>query len=238
MRIWDIHPGYLNRQSLLGEHRELHGIVSIIMNGKKGYSKHPETIRWTGFPWGLNKRHELLAAEMSIRGYSDQSPVQITGLTPSWPPEYIDSPFRQFQILKNKYEGKTQGRIPLPENSQQLWSQHKYSIMARDVSLYKLIGKKAATDRTRVFFEELADLLAGKLREVPETGGIRNTLQHMWGHISEYSNVKGADIDQFSLPALLEEVQRTALASGNQYLLASTALSELAVWIREKEQLK
>jgi len=35
MRIWDIHPGYLNRQSLLGEHRELHGIFSIITN-KKG----------------------------------------------------------------------------------------------------------------------------------------------------------------------------------------------------------
>ena len=26
----DINPGYLNRQSLLGEHRELHGIVSKI----------------------------------------------------------------------------------------------------------------------------------------------------------------------------------------------------------------
>jgi len=23
MRVWDINPGYLNRQSLLGEHREL-----------------------------------------------------------------------------------------------------------------------------------------------------------------------------------------------------------------------
>jgi len=31
MRLWDINPGYLNRQSLLGEHRELHGIVSILV---------------------------------------------------------------------------------------------------------------------------------------------------------------------------------------------------------------
>nr|WP_320015958.1 pyrimidine dimer DNA glycosylase/endonuclease V [uncultured Desulfobacter sp.] len=37
MRIWDLHPGYLNRRSLLGEHRELHGMASIIVNGKKGY---------------------------------------------------------------------------------------------------------------------------------------------------------------------------------------------------------
>ena len=34
MRIWDVNPGYLNRQSLLGEHRELHAIFSIIKNNK------------------------------------------------------------------------------------------------------------------------------------------------------------------------------------------------------------
>ena len=34
MRIWDVPAGYLNRQSLLGEHRELHGIYSILTNGK------------------------------------------------------------------------------------------------------------------------------------------------------------------------------------------------------------
>ena len=59
MRIWDINPGYLNRQSLLGEHRELHGIVSIILNIKKGYSKHPETIRWVGYGWSLGCKGEL-----------------------------------------------------------------------------------------------------------------------------------------------------------------------------------
>ncbi len=45
MRIWDINSGYLNSQNLLGEHRELHGFVSIIVNKKKGYAKHPETLR-------------------------------------------------------------------------------------------------------------------------------------------------------------------------------------------------
>jgi len=49
MRVWDINPGYLNRQSLLGEHRELHGIISIIVNKKKGYANHPETVRWVGY---------------------------------------------------------------------------------------------------------------------------------------------------------------------------------------------
>jgi hypothetical protein len=30
MRVWDADPGYLNRQSLLGEHREIHAILSIV----------------------------------------------------------------------------------------------------------------------------------------------------------------------------------------------------------------
>jgi len=38
MRIWDINPGQLNDKSLLGEHRELHGIVSILVNNKSGYA--------------------------------------------------------------------------------------------------------------------------------------------------------------------------------------------------------
>jgi len=52
MRVWDINPGYLNRQSLLGEHRELRGIASIIVLGKKGYSQHLETIRWWDYVSG------------------------------------------------------------------------------------------------------------------------------------------------------------------------------------------
>lgn len=44
MRIWGITPGYLNDKSLLDEHRELHGIASILVNNKKGYAKHPETM--------------------------------------------------------------------------------------------------------------------------------------------------------------------------------------------------
>jgi len=78
MRVWDINPGYLNRQSLLGEHRELHGIVSIILKKKKGYSNHPETVRWIGYGWALRQRHRLLAAEMSLRGFTDRtSPFKV-----------------------------------------------------------------------------------------------------------------------------------------------------------------
>lgn len=116
MRIWDIDPGYLNLQSLLGEHRELHGIVSIIRNRKKGYAKHPETIRWREYGWALKIRHHKLACEMALRGYTDRSPVVLYSKKRKWPDTYIDSPDRQFKLLKEKYREKKEGRIPLPRN--------------------------------------------------------------------------------------------------------------------------
>ena len=48
MRIWDILPDKLYRQHLLGEHRELHAIWSILTKNKKGYSNHPENVRLGG----------------------------------------------------------------------------------------------------------------------------------------------------------------------------------------------
>ena len=100
MRIWDLNPGYLNRQSLLGEHRELHGLVSIIKYNKKGYSKHPETLRWIGLGWALKQRHKLLVAEMNLRGYTDRSPVLLRSKPGTWPEIYIDEPAKQISILK------------------------------------------------------------------------------------------------------------------------------------------
>ncbi|RWX46717.1 Pyrimidine dimer DNA glycosylase; DNA-(apurinic or apyrimidinic site) lyase, partial [Candidatus Electrothrix communis] len=163
MRIWDINPGYLNRQSLLGEHRELHGIVSIIVNGKKGYSKHPETLRWVGYEWALKMRHELLAAEMSLRGFNEKTPVMISsneGKEGVWPEEYIDAPREQFTLLAGKYKKKKQGRIPLPKNGQQVWSQHKYSVMARNVPLYKKIGREVANISSLDSTDEFSALAA------------------------------------------------------------------------------
>lgn len=101
MRIWDVSPGYLNRQSLLGEHRELHGLVSIITNGKKGYSQHPETLRWVNFGWALRMRHQQLSAEMALRGYRDNTPVNLMTNTNKWPEEFIDTPAQQYALLIN-----------------------------------------------------------------------------------------------------------------------------------------
>ncbi|MDP8266836.1 MAG: pyrimidine dimer DNA glycosylase/endonuclease V [Candidatus Aceula meridiana] len=103
MRIWDISPKYLCRSHLLGEHRELHAIWIILSKNKKGYSRHPETLRWKGKLKALYVRHEKLVLEMQRRGYRHLSPLdkrQAKGIARQT--QYVDSIKQQRIILLQK----------------------------------------------------------------------------------------------------------------------------------------
>ena len=230
MRIWDVNPGYLNRQSLLGEHRELHGLVSVITNGKKGYSHHPETMRWVGFGWAIKQRHKELACEMNLRGYVDKSPVRTRSNKGVWPATYIDKPHIQFELLRDKYRSKEKGRIPLPNTVYELWSHHKYSVLARDQKKYKEIGLRVSSQS--ISFDDLSILLVEILRLPPSEGGIRNSVQHMWGYVSNVHNEHcNGDVDSWSLRKLLTMTQENVKKTDEPYLNNSTALSELMIWL-------
>lgn len=230
MRIWDISPGYLNRQSLLGEHRELHGLVSILVNGKKGYSRHPETKRWVGYGWALRQRHKELACEMQLRGYTDRSPVRTRSNEGVWPPAFIDAPAVQFELLRGKYQNREEGRIPLPNNVQELWSHHKYSVLARNQNAYREIGRKVAN--RRISFATLGMELVRMLRIRPDEGNLRNALEHMWGYVSAEDDVDvHGDIASYSLKKRLALIQKKAQDIKEPYLVKSTALSELMAWL-------
>jgi len=227
MRIWDVNPGYLARQQLLGEHRELHGLFNVITIGKKGYAKHPETLRWVGCISALSIRHRQLTAEMQLRGYNHHSPLPDIAGAAAWPSNFIDAPARQFELLAGKYaaDGRS-GRIPLPRNCQELWAQHKYSVMAHDPNLYRELGPAVAHggqyhDNT----DALSLLLIRTLRSEPEAGHLMNALQHMWGY------VKGDASPPQTPSALLEAIQTAAIKYDTTYLINSTALSELALWL-------
>lgn len=103
MRIWDIAPNRLCRAHLLGEHRELHGMWSILTSDKKGYRQHPETKRWEGKLAALYRRHEQLVEEMDRRGYKHATPLD-PSLATGNPAQtaYVDSPQRQLEILTDK----------------------------------------------------------------------------------------------------------------------------------------
>ncbi|MEO7191374.1 MAG: DUF1722 domain-containing protein [Vicinamibacterales bacterium] len=230
MRIWDVSPGYLNRQSLLGEHRELHGLYNILVLGKTGYSRHPETLRWVGCVSGLVRRHALLVAEMHLRTYRDRTPLAVTANELRWPGSFVTSTVNQFLLLAAKYQAKDGGRLALPRNVQSLWAQHKYSVLARDPALYREIGRRVAGARRTASLAGLAEELTQTLREPPSDRFLLTAAEHMWGYVAKHaSGAERADA-RTSTARLMGVTRDVATRVKEPYLLASTALSELAGW--------
>ncbi|MEX0761606.1 MAG: pyrimidine dimer DNA glycosylase/endonuclease V [Dehalococcoidia bacterium] len=101
MRIWDVPVEELCRQHLLGEHRELHAVWSILTNDKTGYSRHPETMRWKGHLPALAQRHDQQVSEMVRRGYSHKSPLPLAE-GPLTMPALIDPVEEQRRMLMSR----------------------------------------------------------------------------------------------------------------------------------------
>ena len=103
MGIWDVEPSRLCRKHLLREHRELHGLWNIITQKKRGYSRHPETLRWVGKVKALYLRHEALATEIQLRGYRHNSPLDaVLAVGESRQTAFVDSIRQQHRLLRAK----------------------------------------------------------------------------------------------------------------------------------------
>ena len=75
----------------------------VITENKKGYSLHPETLRWKGKLKAMYLRHEQLVSEMTIRGYNHKSPLDKRKATGDLNQnDYVDSIKQQITILKKK----------------------------------------------------------------------------------------------------------------------------------------
>lgn len=104
MRIWDIPPQDLCRVHLLGEHRELHALWTILTRDKKGYRNHPETKRWVGKLKALYLRHEMLVEEMTRRGYNHASLLDKKLATgESVQTMFLHTIEEQKELLRNKH---------------------------------------------------------------------------------------------------------------------------------------
>lgn len=76
---------------------------TVITEKKKGYSLHPETIRWKGKLKAMYLRHEELVKEMNYRGYHHKSPLDKRKATGKLQQDvFVDVPSKQIQILKQK----------------------------------------------------------------------------------------------------------------------------------------
>ncbi len=200
MRVWDLHPGYLSRQSLLGQHAEIHALATVISNGKKGYAAHPETLRFKGRIRRLRRSHDLTVLEMRLRGFKHSSPFPACSesgrneCADNGGEAFVDFPVKQVAILKAKYlEREQSGRIPLPKNGYEFWAHHKYSVMARGYDCYKEVQddlrekKSCSLDESGELTEKILTIM-----ELPVTEpALANVVDHLWGYFKrEASNTE------------------------------------------------
>jgi len=239
MRVWDIHPGYLSRQSLLGQHAEIHALSTVIADGKNGYAMHPETLRWKGRLGKLKRSHDLTILEMELRAFNHYSPLTLSLETDrednptSCDPIYVDHPLKQVAILSKKYlEREQAGRIPLPKNGYEFWAHHKYSVMARGYNHYKEIQAyfrnrdSCPLEESGVLIEEII-----KLMELPVIGpALANVADHIWGYFKHEASK--AEKERYlrrqpdNLPALIPFFYELAKKYKRAYLLHSTIFAD------------
>lgn len=84
----------------------MHALWTVITKGKKGYSKHPETLRWVGKQRALYLRHEELVHEMKKRGYNHLSDLDKSLATGSATQDkFLHSLSEQIEIIRKKHCG-------------------------------------------------------------------------------------------------------------------------------------
>jgi len=233
--VLDIHPGYLGNQELIKETNLLLSLLSEAPFSKGGRAEDYCQLRRAEHKRGACERYLWLLAELKFRGVKQEFPEPLfyeTGQQTTLP-ESVNTPAEQFEFRKKTPTLENDFRIPLPKNHQQLWAQHKYSILARDERFYRALGPKVARMKTSAEFSSLANQLTFILRSRPDMGGIRNALQHMWGYVSDGTGPKPG-ISGWSLQKLNQEIQARVASIGEKYLLHSTALTELEIWLTEE----
>jgi hypothetical protein len=179
---------------------------------------------------GLAVRHRQLAAEMRVRGYTDRTPLTCNTSSVRWPNTFVTVPEEQVTLLRQKYVGKPKGRIPLPRHAQELWAQHKYSVMARSPRTYQTLGRSVARMRNSRAYSTLLQELTWILRDEPSQGRLLNAVEHMWGYVRDHATAEDIRVARTSIAHLLARTQRLAVCRRQRFLLSSTALSELAVF--------
>ena len=233
MRVWDIHPGYLSRQSLLGQHVEIHAIFSVIRGGKEGYANHPETMRWRNNLHGLRLAHKITVEEMGLRGYGHFSPLPEVDCPFEGGVSCVDPPELQFGLLQAKYAVTARtGRIPLPLYGSQFWAQHKYATMSRGYGYYKEIKAYLRKKKDCPIGQE-KELVARVLEitALPMTPkGLRNTLDHLWGYFKKIATAGEKEVylekREADPASLLPYFYQLACRYEIQYLRHSTVFTD------------
>ena len=103
MRVYDLPEDCQCYRHLNGMHHEIHTIYGVHLKGLKGYSHHPETIRWQGRLWALRLKHDRVVTELQRRwpDYQHRSPLTLVFDCAEYPPR-INSLEEQITDLVDK----------------------------------------------------------------------------------------------------------------------------------------
>lgn len=221
MGVWEVFPGYLSDQQLEEQLQVLGRLAAEPeVPGADLTLKH-----WRGYEPALAWLEAWGVAELRLRG-SDRPLTPVTRQM-VWPPAFEIPPANQFARLRSQHQA---GRIAVPKTPQQLWAQHKYSVMARDPARYRALGRRVALGKDGDF-APLAEELLLILRELPQPGRLFNALEHLWGYVANQAGEAERRAARHSAAALLENTAALAVRLQVPYLLSSTALTDLAIFV-------
>lgn len=111
MRIWSLHPSYLDRQGLIACWRETLLAQAVLAGRTRGYTQHPQLVRFRALAdpvAGVGAYLEPLAQEADVRGYRfDRSRIIRVGEDVSLPVTRGQVEFEAAHLLR-----KLQRRSP------------------------------------------------------------------------------------------------------------------------------
>ena len=114
MRLWSIHPSYLDAKGLVALWRE--GLLArkVLMGQTKGYTNHPQLTRFKASKNPLdaiNYYLEVVVHEADTRGYQFDSSKIILGIKPFHIPVTVGQLIHEISHLRNKLEKRDPDRI-------------------------------------------------------------------------------------------------------------------------------
>lgn len=225
-QIYEIDPGYLTNSELSQQSELLH----------QCYEEPPKVYKdkglrnWTGHQDAIVAQLNLVNAEIALRENKLPEYLPVSDDAIIWPRQFTTPLTTQLNSINTTGNDET-ARLIKPRNEQSLWAQYKYSVLARNQKLYLSMGPRVA--KKEIDFADLLDDLGYCKRMLPLTGGLRNAVWHMWGYVSQWSELVPTNT---GLHALMLEIQRLACSHHVEYLIQSTALSDLAYWSWISEQ--
>lgn len=226
MKIWDIHPGYLGKSLLLNEHRELHSVENIAgENGAHVEHHDPAIAAWLFRQPAIACRHQWLVEEMSLRQLEHHSPMTKRIAPADWPSIQPTAAIEQFNALTKQ---KDQPRLPIPNDVETLWAQHAYSVMARDVSLYRELSARLKEPVYTLSMGELAHILTETLHRPCRRSYWSKVVLAMWEHCAPLPEAYSYQSSLTRPERLIRAIQFLAQKHQVAELWHSTALSDLA----------